>query len=329
MNNIIPTGQELFVERIKLALHPGISLVNELADLLEVSTDSAYRRIRGETSFSLEEIITVCNHYKISFDAFCSNSSGSVNFSYELLANTVDSFQNYLNGMLADMQRISASTEKEIIYAAEDIPLFHLFRFPELAAFKVFYWMKSVLNIPELEGKNYDPSLIDESIMETGKNILELYTRIPCKEIWSERTISSLVKQIDYYNEAGFFNRKEDALHLCDIFSEALLDIKTQAEKTTKATVAGFENNFILYNSDIEIGNNCILVKAGGTTTVYLRHHTFNSMITQNASFCSETEQWFSGLIKKSSLISGVSEKQRNQYFRKALESVEMLKNRL
>lgn len=328
MKNNIPSRQELFIERIKMALSPEFSLVNELADLLEISTDSAYRRIRCETSFSLDEIIKVCNHYQISFDAFCIGNSGTVIFNSKLLTNSSESFKKYMDTMLLDMQRIYSGSEKEIIYAAEDIPLFHLFRYPALAAFKIFYWMKSVLNIPELEKKHYNPSLIDERIMETGKNILALYAKIPCIEIWSERTISSLIKQIDYYYEAGYFKEKEDALKLCDIFTEALLDIQTQAEKSTKASVAGFENNFILYNSDIEIGNNCIFVKAGGSATVYLRHLTFNSMFTQNTSFCNETEQWLKGLIKKSSLISGVSEKQRNQYFRKALDMIQQLKNK-
>jgi hypothetical protein len=329
MQKNVETNQVKFIERIKQAFPPNLSLVNELADLLEISTDSAYRRIRSETTFSFDEIIKLCNQYKISFDSFCLNESGSVNFNYTLLLSSIESFKEYISGILDDMKQIGKVQDKEIIYAAEDIPIFHLFKFPELAAFKMFYWMKSVLNVPEFDGKKYNSQLVDESIMNDGKQILDIYTRTPCTEIWSDRTISSIIKQIDYYFESGLFSGKADALRLCDILSDAIKDIQGQAERSTKASVAGFENNFVLYKSDVEMGNNCILVNAAGIKNVYLRHHTFNSMVSSNAAFCSETEQWLKGLMKKSTLISGVDERQRYQYFRNAQDKIENLKKKI
>lgn len=322
-------NQMMFVERIKQSLPKNFSPVNELSDLLEISTDSVYRRIRGETTFTFDEIIKICNRYKISFDSLCVSSRGSVNFSYKLMSSDAVSVREYISDMLAGIEKVSRFDKKEIIYAAEDIPVFHLFKFREFASFKMFYWMKSVLNVPELKEEKFDPSLVDESILNDGEKIVKLYSRIPCIEIWSERTTSSILKQIDYYNEAGLFKKKEDALQLCDVLSELLSDICRQAEKTSKADIAGHEGNFIMYNSDIELGNNCILVNAGGLKTVYLRHHTFNSMVSTNASFCDETQQWLEGIIKKSSLISGVAEKQRYQYFRREQNKAEALKNKI
>lgn len=323
------SSQQLFIERIKQSLPASHSLVDELSDLLELSSDSAYRRIRGETAFTLDEIIKICNAYKISFDSFTAQQSGVVNFYYAQPKNEQSGMIEYLQRILDDMKAIDRATEKEIIYAAEDIPIFHLFKFPELASFKIFYWMKSVMNVSELEGKKYDQSSLVPEIFECGKQILELYKRIPSIEIWSDRTISSIVKQIDYYHEAGLFEKKNDGIFLCDVLSSALYDIQKQAEKTTKVDVAGYEGNFVLYNSDNELGNNYILVNIPGMKRVYLRHHTFNNMITTNSAFCNETEQWLKGIIKKSSLISGVSEKQRNRYFITAQEQVAQLKQRL
>ncbi|MFH0866300.1 MAG: helix-turn-helix domain-containing protein [Bacteroidota bacterium] len=323
------SNQQLFIECIKQSLPSSHSLVDELSDLLELSTDSAYRRIRGETAFTLDEIIKICNIYRISFDSFCSQESGSVNFNYSLLSDNQSDMVEYLQRILTDMKAIDHAKEKEIIYAAEDIPIFHLFKFPELASFKIFYWMKSVMNVPGLEGKKYNASLLPEEIFNIGSQILELYKRNPSTEIWNDRTISSIIKQIDYYHEAGMFSKKEDSIHLCEVLSAALDDIQMQAEKTTKADVAGFEGNFILYSTDIELGNNCILVNVQGIKRLYLRHHTFNNMITTNSAFCNETEQWLKGIMKKSTLISGVSEKQRNRYFMKAQEQVSQLKLRL
>ena len=54
------SAQLVLMQRLKEALPPNISLVDALADLLEVSNDSAYRRIRGETALSIEEIAAIC-----------------------------------------------------------------------------------------------------------------------------------------------------------------------------------------------------------------------------------------------------------------------------
>jgi len=323
------SNQQLFLESIKKILPSNISLVNELSDLLEISVDSAYRRIRCETTFTFDEIIKICNHYNISFDSFRLSDKGIVSFKYNLPLSNIENFSDYIKWILEALKKMNLSKEKEIVYVADDIPIFQLFKFPELAAFKIFYWMKSVVNVTEFEGKKYDPSLISDNIMADGKQIFSLYEKIPSTEIWSDSTISSAIKQIEYYFEAGFFSKKEDALQLCKVLEDALLDIQEQAEHSTKAAVAGFENNFIVYNSDIEIGNNCIFANYDGTKSVFLRYHTFNSMVTTNAEFCHETEQWLKGMIKKSTLISGVSEKQRYQFFRKAQEQIESLKERI
>jgi hypothetical protein len=39
-------------------------------------------------------------------------------------------------------------------------------------------------------------------------------------QIWTEDTINSNLKQIEYFYESGFFNSKKDALHLCDLYIE-------------------------------------------------------------------------------------------------------------
>ena len=54
--------------REKLPGH--ISLVDELAELLNLSNDSAYRRLRGEKEMGFEELAIVCAHYKVSLDHF-------------------------------------------------------------------------------------------------------------------------------------------------------------------------------------------------------------------------------------------------------------------
>jgi hypothetical protein len=52
-------------------------------------------------------------------------------------------------------------------------------------------------------------------------------------------------------------------------------------------------------------------------------------MTTTNDKFVHEAEQWLKNLIKKSILISGVGEKQRNQFFRKLTQRLDKLKHEI
>lgn len=324
-----------FINKIKSShwRTTNILLVNELSDLLEISPDSAYRRIRGETSFTLDEIVKICEHYKISFDSFSGSDVGAVTFYYESLKNHEESFKVYLKSIFQGLEILQKYENRHIFYAAEDIPIFHLFKFPELSSFKIFYWMKSVLNVPSLRDKKFDVSLIDKEILDIGKKIFEIYNTIPSTEIWTELTINSLLKQIGYYSESGLFENKETLFIICKQLVVMLKSIQKQAELSTKFVsekkIYENPNNFSLYASEVEIGNNCILTTIGESKTVYLTCNTFNKMLTTNVNFCNETETWFKNLIKQSVLISGVGEKQRYRFFQKEIEKVNELIERL
>ncbi len=328
------SAQTKLMQRLKDALPPNISLVDELADLLQVSNDSAYRRMRGETALSIEEIAAICKHFKLSFDAFLnSNDNGLVTFSYHQLNSHVNSYKEYLQNISNDLDKFIHFEDKQIIYAAEDIPVFHHFHYPELTAFKIFYWNKSILNSKGFEELTFNKSLVSEELIEIAKGVLDRYTQIPSIEIWSDDTVNSTAKQIEFYWDAGFFSTKEDALLICDQLSQTLERIKKQAELNSKLDrdnkPCGSENNYTLYHSDVMIGTNCILVNMGGTKATYLSYHTFNVMLTTNVNYSNETDLWLKNLIRKSNLISGVAEKQRYQYFKRVESVMKKLRDKI
>ena len=324
-----------FIKRMKEMVPPNYSLVDEMAELLSLSNDSAYRRIRGETALSVDEMAILCNHYKIAFDSFSHHHSGTVTFNYKSLQNDEKSLEHYLSGIFEDLKKIKTFEKKEIIFAAEDIPVFHYFNFRELTTFKLFYWNKSSLHLSSLEGKKFNLPDISKDLLDLSRQIFDLYCQIPSVEIWTEETISSVIKQIEFHWESGFFVEKQDALLICNQLLQMIELIQKQTEKSSKfISDKGIknvetENNFKLYQSEVMIGTNCVLVSKGDMLSTYLSYNTLYSMTTTNADFCKETQIWLKNLIKKSILLSGVSEKQRHQFFSKMIDSVDKLKEKI
>lgn len=325
--------QKNLFEKIKHLIPPTHNIADELADLLCISIDSSYRRLRGETLLNLNEIAVICDKYKISFDNYLNRDTGMVSFNYKPLTADEDSFLMYLTNIKENLKRIQLQGNGEVFYAAEDIPLFHLFSQSHLAAFKCFYWMKSVLGYKSFENKKFDAALVRPEFLETGKEIMQLYSVIPSTEIWSEITVNSLIKQIEYYYEARLFKKPADAILICDQFIDLLKYLRKQAEYGCKyvseAPMPHHQQNFNLYNCEVEIGNNCILVDLGNIKSVYLTHHTMNTLQTNNNAFCEETALWFRNLLGKSVLLSGVAEKQRFRFFEKSIAIVEQLRERV
>ncbi|SFE55507.1 helix-turn-helix domain-containing protein [Thermoflexibacter ruber] len=322
-------AQIQFLQKIRNLSQGQYSFADELAEVLGLSADSIYRRIRGETALSVDELLKICRHYKVSPDILNETDSGFVNFHYNLLQNAAD-FENYLTSFLASLQMLKkAGKSAQIIYAADDVPIFHHFNFTEHAAFKMFYWMKSVLNMDIFAGKKFSYSLIKPELLRLGKEIYEAYCQVPSIEIWTEESLNSTLNQILYYWESGLFeNPKEIGIIIEQTYK--LIDlIQKQAEAGSKTLDIRNRDNFLMYHTEIQIGNNCVLVTAGEQKMVYIRHQTFNTLRSTNPNFCKETQQWLQNEIRKSLPISGVAEKQRYQFFQKIKQKIDKLANKV
>jgi hypothetical protein len=311
--------QVQFLNLIKRQIPENSSLVYELSDLLELSTDSVYRRLRGETSLSFEEIRILSKHYRVSIDMLNEFEPGSVSFTYSLLDNHRD-FKSHWQSMLNDLIRINSSESKNIIYAAIDIPIFHHFNYPELMAFKMYYWLREVINDEEMMTKKFHPEILMQEIRQIAEDIYKTYCEIPSTEVWTEDTINSTTKQIQYYWDAGLFEDKDVAMLVCEQYYDELKKIEQQAETSSKDSAFG--ENYTFYQSEIEIGSNTVLVKMDDVNAVYMGFQTFNTIITSQSKFCRDTETWLDNLIRKSNQISSISQKLRYQFFKRQHDKI-------
>ena len=324
--------QELFIKHLKNTVPANVSLVDDIADLLKISNDSAYRRLRNETVLSLDETYKICKHYRISADAIFSRQTNAVTCNYIKLTDSAENFEGYLVSLENQLKLISKAENARIIYAAEEVPIFHSFHSEKLSVFKLFYWQRSVLNIAEYQNKKFDWDVIPEKLLQIAKNIHKTYLKIPSTEIWTIDTIQTSVKQVEYYFESGAFKDKEDAITILNELKALAQSINRYAENENKNEKSNSKiAAFGLYNSDLVIGTNCIYIAMNEQIVSYISFNTLNSLTTTNQQFCEEIEHWMKNLIRKSTLISGISEKQRFQFFNKIYKlidiSIERIKN--
>ena len=323
-----------FFEKLKQVIPPNISFANEIADVLEISVDGAYRRMRGESVLGMDELTKLCRHYQIPPDVFISSDeTTTAAFHYRKMIHDEAGFTDYLKNIISDLHKISTANPRQIIYASADMPLFIQFLSPEYSAFKTFFWQKAMLNLPSQEGKKFSASSVHPAMAEMCKKIADLYIQIPSIEIWHDDTVQSNLKLVEFAWESGMFASKDDALLICKKLSEMVETAEKWAAKSAKFREEGKwaenEGNFTMYQSEFVLTNNHIFVTAGNARILYLTLHTFNSIATTNSLFCTETDEWLKNIIRKSARISGEGEKQRHKFFRQSQEKISALVSKI
>lgn len=318
--------QSSFLEQIKKKLPINASLADEIAETLNISRDSAYRRIRGETVLSLDEAKTLCNKFEVSLDALTGLESGIIPFRHLVVNNKPETFEQWLKLMLENLELINRySGSKEIVFTAKDVPVFHYFRYPELCAFKMFFWMKSVLNYPEFQSKKFSSNSVRSDLLSLARKISKTYHEVPSVEVWSEETTNVTLKQLEFYHESGFFNSTADSNPVFDEYKQMVSDIKDFAARGYKQEGA----SFTLYKNEILIADNTVLYRMNDRKTVYISHNITELLLTTHESFTLQTESFINNLQARSVLISTTGEKERNKFFNRMDEKIDAVKKRV
>jgi hypothetical protein len=314
-----PLAQEFLFQRIRELLPPQYSLADTISEILHVSNDSAYRRIRNETPLLLEEAKLLCDHFKLSLDQLFQVNNNSVMFHRIILDSSENSFENYLKGILQQLKGATELAQTEIIYLTKDFPLFHMFAYEPFYSFRYFFWMKTILRHPDFQEIDFSFSLLPAHILSLGQEIIKLYNRVASTEIWNTECVNSTILQIEYYKDAGFFSSASDIRAIYDSAEETLNHIKIQAENGVKFSPgesSGMKKkNFRFFNNRIVLGDNTIILLNEQGKTVYLNYEVLNYMITRDTGFCNQAHLEMENLMKRSTLISETSERQRNIFF--------------
>lgn len=311
--------QVAFLKEVKNQLPQHLALVDALAEKLNISNDSAYRRIRGEKHFTLDEIRILAADFKISLDTFLHLQNDALIFWGKNIDRDRFDFERYLQGIVRQLEYFVSAGEKQMFYLNKDIPIFHLFMFPELAAFKCYFWCRYDLNYAQFNKGQFVIGDFIDMFNNTGKKISDLYLKIPSTEIWNLDCINTTIRQIDYYRETCIFKSQKDIETVYDCLEKLVDHIELQVEYGYKFPYGMPQQHttakYSVYINEFILGDNTILVEMDGTRMVFVNHNVINYLMTTNLEFISYTFETMKILLKKSTLISEISEKDRQLFF--------------
>lgn len=318
--------QNLF-RQVKDRLPKHVSMPEEIASLLGISADSAYRRIRGEKSMELGELALVCSTYKLSLDALVAQSSGQYIFNGRFVGAPDHAFGTWLAGMNAQLEQLAAAPNPVFVFRAEDIPTFHYFQFPELAQFKLFFWRRTILDMPDFQQRRFSLTEAEPDLLALTQKTHRTYMRLPTTEIWNADSLNAFLRQLGFYRDAGIFRSESDAQAMYDALLRLIDHLQAEAEAGVKFLVgepaATGSGRFALYVNEVMQGDNMIYAEAGGARIVFLNHSAINYVATMDPVFCEFARMSMDTIMRRSNLISGTGERERARFFRALREEVD------
>ena len=322
------TLQQNLFQQIKNRLPPHLSLVDEVAELLNISNDSAYRRIRGEKPITFEEIQKLASKFNISIDQILKLKSDTGTHTGKFVDAENFDFKSYLEDIVKNLKFINSFKQKEITFFSKDIPIFHYFTYPELAAFKYFFYMKSLLKAKNLANVPFHVDTFLEPVIKASNELISTYNNIPSVEIMSIENINTTLRQIEYYKETYQFKNYEDINMLYMRLHEMTDHIAAQAD-IGKKFLPGQSGELLigtyqLYVNDFVIGDNSNFVICDDLKMSFILHNHINYLIITDPAFTSYHQSCIQNIIKKSIIISETGEKFRSRFFHVIHDRIEM-----
>lgn len=324
--------QQIFFQQIKQTLPPQLSLVNEIAEILNISIDSAYRRIRGEKQVSFEEIQLLATHFKISVDHILHLQSDAFIFHGRITNNADYRFEVWQESVLQHLQMIAQIKPNHYYYLAKEIPFLYYYLLPEIAAFKSYFFLKSILYDDNWKNVKFSLQNSFEQYYKLWRDISNTYSSIPSTEIWGVENISTTIHQIQFYRITGSMSN-EDALLLLEKMDELLSHIQLQAEHGVKIAYQQKPSSHLpeykMFTNDLIMGDNMQMMQIGDTKLTYINHSVINFIMTRDPAFNDYMRKTFSIISQKSNQISGINEKDRLVFFNKLKIKIEIARKEI
>jgi hypothetical protein len=311
--------QSGFLQQLTAKLPPGQKLADTVSTILGIGKSEVYKKLSGKTLFTLPQIQVLCNHFHLNFTIHGEHNRSSSSISFAPFHTGGIGVKEYIKNLESFLQDIASAKRNKLSCATDDIPLFHLFKYPELAAFKLHFWQMRVIDKAPFKFNMNDWG---PSILQPAAHMHQLYLQIPGAEVWTKTSLLNTLEQIKYAAEIGIVADKKLGRLICSQLREALGDIELCAINRSKQGTGGPLFDWYFY--DI-IGTITYLAEIDDRLSTFIRFNTFNTIREENGPLCIEVNHWLHSLIQDATGFSGQGSVQRNKYLAKAYEECDRM----
>ena len=302
------------IEEIHKNIPKGENVASYLSGKLNISKESAYRRMRGAVPFPLEEIQELSLDLNFSVDDVIRKETPKVannkENNDELLLAHIIPYQNFTNTVSYASQRYAFFSANRITlpFIIEYDALFDLFFFSQIHRNQVFNGVRSFSELP-----------VSKEIQTIRKLILEHFPSFNQREyILGRDLFSGMVKIIQYFRRLRLITEKE-----VEILKQELFQIlqKMEIEMETGHNEKGEECFY--YFSWLDVETTAICVDCGDKLVVLSWCFGGPSLLNNSQNYAHL--EWLESQKKYTILISQSSEFIRSEFIERQKNFIESI----
>jgi hypothetical protein len=302
------------LDAIRDRVPPGTNIANLLTDILYIGKEAAYRRLRGEVQFTLEEVATISKALEISVDKVIGQNEEYKSKPFQLkLTQYIDPCPIDYKQMEEYLSILNKSRDypyREVGYATNIFPQTILFQFPYVTKFYMFRW--SYQWHGENNIKSLDDIVITDKLNQVMKQYIEEATLIPnTYYIWDHQVFHYLINDIKCFYEVNFLNKDDVKALKSDIHN--MID-RMEIIAARGKFDSGKKVQFYLCPINFETTYSYLLMENFHLSQI--KTFTLNATVSLDKEVLTYLKRWIESLKRLSILISESGEIQRTQFFK-------------
>jgi hypothetical protein len=315
---------ELLLKKILENVPKSIKPIAYLMNLLELSSESVYRRMRGDVSFTFDEITKLSVSLNFSLDEIIGNDNEKRIF-FDLQDENLEKpdkvFLTMLENLFNYSKRLSNANNSESIVALSKINPLFVVDYTYLFKFFYYKWVQQTGTVPF----NYSFSELTLSkeinyMIEKFRLNFFQYRSNFVTVILDQFICSNTIKEINYYYKRGLIN--DDELIL---IKQDLTDFLDSTEKLVQTGISKNGSKYHFYLSSFNIESNTIYTEHDSKFESQFWIYTVNPIVISNLKVASTQKRWLNSLKRYSTLITQSNEIRQSEFFSKQREYIDQL----
>jgi hypothetical protein len=291
-----------------------IKPIDYLVETLNISRESVYRRIRGDISFTLEEIVKLSIELGFSIDELArKNQNTRAFFDIQISSdqNPSEIFISMFRQYFHHSFELTQAKSIESIMALNHIPLEFIVFFDNLFKFSYYRWMHQSIEF----SLNYCYSnvVLPQELISMQQKVIENSKKIRSNTfIFDPNIFKNFISEIQYYHKRKLISNDEFLQCKEELFN--MIDLMESIAQT------GFYTSnakFNFYLSSINIESNNRYTKYDDQVQSQFFIHSMESLIIDNSNICALHKKRLDSLRKYATFITQSNEILQVKYFNK------------
>lgn len=306
-------------------------MVEGIGGLLHVGRDAVYRRLRGETILSAEELILLARKFNISLDAYRRQDTPTMRYPNQ--ATKAHSELDYFRRLKEQSALISNLPNVRVDYASPELPIFYKLYTPTILAYKTFVYGITTWDLDKWKGSEFRPELLDPEVFTLAEELVEELFVFPGRELWSAGIMDVTLRAIVHGVEVGYL---KDRTTIGKMFEELEFTIH-HMEAMTRAgkrfapnqTYTEDSPDFRVYHNELTNINNVVLISSDVQSVVYTTFVNPNFLVSTDERIYQQISAWFDNLINSANVLDVNAAKYTATFFNRLRKKVHDTKLRV